>query len=205
MNMKLTISKLFNKVNKDKYSKYLELMPDFKKQKTQKFTTVVLTLLAIIILAIFAINPTLSTIANLQKQLEDAKFVADKLEKKINNLSILQTKYNNIQNDLPTVYEAIPKKSEVPKLTGQIQSVLNESGMQLISIQSSEIVEVTRGKFYLYNFDLTASGDYQTMENFLEKLIDMQRVTDIKNINISNSSTSESLQFNVQGNAFYKE
>lgn len=203
--MKLTISKLFNKVNKDKYSKYLELMPDFKKQKTQKFTTVVLTLLAIIILAIFAINPTLSTIANLQKQLEDAKFVADKLEKKINNLSILQTKYNNIQNDLPTVYEAIPKKSEVPKLTGQIQSVLNESGMQLISIQSSEIVEVTRGKFYLYNFDLTASGDYQTMENFLEKLIDMQRVTDIKNINISNSSTSESLQFNVQGNAFYKE
>lgn len=203
--MKLTISKLFNKVNKDKYSKYLELMPDFKKQKTQKFTTVVLTLLAIIILAIFAINPTLSTVANLQKQLEDAKFVADKLEKKINNLSILQTKYNNIQNDLPTVYEAIPKKSEVPKLTGQIQSVLNESGMQLISIQSSEIVEVTRGKFYLYNFDLTASGDYQTMENFLEKLIGMQRVTDIKNINISNSSTSESLQFNVQGNAFYKE
>lgn len=203
--MKLTISKLFNKVNKDKYSKYLELMPDFKKQKTQKFTTVVLTLIAIIILAIFAINPTLSTIANLQKQLEDAKFVADKLEKKINNLSILQTKYNNIQNDLPTVYEGIPKNSEVPKLTGQIQSVLNESGMQLISIQSSEIVEVTRGKFYLYNFDLTASGDYQIMENFLEKLISMQRVTDIKNINISNSSTSKSLQFNVQGNAFYKE
>ncbi len=205
MNMKLTISKLFNKVDKDKYSKYLELMPDFKKQKTQKFTTVVLTLIAIIILAIFAINPTLSTIANLQKQLEDAKFVADKLEKKINNLSILQTKYNNIQNDLPIVYEAIPKNSEVPKLTGQIQSILNESGMQLISIQSSEIVEVTRGKFYLYNFDLTASGDYQTMENFLEKLTNMQRVTNIKNINISNSSTSKSLQFNVQGNAFYKE
>ncbi len=203
--MKLTISKLFNKVDKDKYSKYLELMPDFKKQKTQKFTTVVLTLIAIIILAIFAINPTLSTIANLQKQLEDAKFVADKLEKKINNLSILQTKYNNIQNDLPIVYEAIPKNSEVPKLTGQIQSILNESGMQLISIQSSEIVEVTRGKFYLYNFDLTASGDYQTMENFLEKLTNMQRVTNIKNINISNSSTSKSLQFNVQGNAFYKE
>lgn len=203
--MKLTISKLFNKVNKDKYSKYLELMPDFKKQKTQKFTTVVLTLIAIIILAIFAINPTLSTIANLQKQLEDAKFVADKLEKKINNLSILQTKYNNIQNDLPIVYEAIPKNSEVPKLTGQIQSILNESGMQLISIQSSEIVEVTRGKFYLYNFDLTASGDYQTMENFLEKLTSMQRVTNIKNINISTSSTNKSLQFNVQGNAFYKE
>lgn len=203
--MKLKISKLFNKVNKDKYSKYLELMPDFKKQKTQKFTTVVLTLIAIIVLAIFAINPTLSTIANLQKQLEDAKFVADKLGKKINNLSILQTKYNNIQNDLPTVYESIPKNSEVPKLTGQIQSVLNASGMQLISIQASEIVEVTRGKFYLYNFDLTASGDYQTMENFLEKLISMQRVTDIKNINISTSSTNKSLQFNVQGHAFYKK
>jgi len=203
--MKLTINKLFNKVNKDKYSKYLELMPDFKKQKTQKFTTVVLTLIAIIVLAIFAINPTLSTIANLQKQLEDAKFVADKLEKKINNLSILQTKYNNIQTDLPVVYEAIPKSPLAPKLTGQIQSVLSESGMQLATIQVSNIIEITQGKFYSYNFDLTATGDFQAMKIFLEKISNMQRVTDIKNINISTSSTTNALQFNVQGHTFYKE
>ena len=203
--MKLTINKLFNKVNKDKYSKYLELMPDFKKQKTQKFTTVVLTLIAIIVLAIFAINPTLSTIANLQKQLEDAKFVADKLEKKINNLSILQTKYNNIQTDLPVVYEAIPKSPLAPKLTGQIQSVLSESGMQLATIQVSNIIEITQGKFYAYNFDLTATGDFQAMKIFLEKISNMQRVTDIKNINISTSSTTNALQFNVQGHTFYKE
>lgn len=205
MNMKLTINKLFNKVNKDKYSKYLELMPDFKKQKTQKFTTVVLTLIAIIVLAIFAINPTLSTIANLQKQLEDAKFVADKLEKKINNLSVLQTKYNNIQSDLPVVYEAIPKNPQAPKLTGQIQSILNDSGLQLVTIQASNIVEITNGKFYSFNFDLTATGNFQSMASFLKEISTMQRVTDIKSININTSSTDNSLQFNVQGHAFYKE
>ncbi|KKP80403.1 MAG: hypothetical protein UR81_C0030G0005 [Candidatus Levybacteria bacterium GW2011_GWB1_35_5] len=203
--MKLTIKKLFNKINKDKYDKYLELMPDFKKEKTQKFTTVVLTLIAIIILAIFAINPTLSTIANLQKQLEDARFVADKLEKKINNLSILQTKYNAIQPDLPTIYDAIPKNTEAPKLTGQIQSLITKSEMQLINIQVSNIVEVTNGKFYLYNFDLTTNGDYQSMTNFLENLINMQRVTDVKKININLSSTNNTLQFNVQGDAFFKK
>lgn len=203
--MKLTIKKLFNKVNKDKYDKYLELMPDFKKEKTQKFTTVVLTLIAIIILAIFAINPTLSTIAHLQKQLEDAKFVADKLEKKINNLSILQTKYNAIQPDLPAIYDAIPKNTEAPKLTGQIHSLITASGMQPISVQASNIVEVTNGKFYLYNFDLTANGDYQSMTNFLENLINMQRVTDVKKININLSSTNNTLQFNVQGDAFFKK
>lgn len=203
--MKLTINKLLNKVNKDKYSKYLELMPDFKKQKTQKFTTVVLTLISIIILAIFAINPTLSTIANLQKQLEDAKFVTDKLEKKINNLSILQTKYNNLQGDLSIVYDAIPKAPLAPKLTGQIQTVLSESGLQLVTIQASNIMAVSFGKFYSFNFDLTATGNFEDMAKFLKTMESMQRITDIKSINITTSSTEEVLQFSVQGHAFYKE
>src|SRR3990167_9706363 len=136
--MKLTISKLFNKVNKDKYSKYLELMPDFKKQKTQKFTTVVLTLLAIMILAIFAINPTLSTIANLQKQLEDANFVVERLDQKINNLSVLQTKYETLKNDLPIIYASIPKTEEAARLTGQLQALATENNLAIASIQATD-------------------------------------------------------------------
>ncbi|MGA2968093.1 MAG: hypothetical protein ABSD69_02925, partial [Candidatus Levyibacteriota bacterium] len=54
-------------IKKDQYEKYLELIPDIKREKAQKYITIVLTLTTAIILGVFAINPTLSTIANLQK------------------------------------------------------------------------------------------------------------------------------------------
>ncbi len=203
--MTIAINKLFKKVNKEKYSKYLELIPDFKKEKAQKFTTVVLTLIAIIILALFAINPTLSTIANLQKQLDDAKFVGDRLEQKINNLSVLQTKYNSIQTELPTVYEAIPKSTEAPKITGQLQTLIKDSSMKLVSIQVSNIVSSKKGDFSYYTFNITTQGTVENALIFLEKVETMQRVADISNISINVSSFDKSLQFNLQGKVFYKE
>ena len=43
------------------------------------------------------------------------------------------------------------------------------------------------------------------MKNLMEKFINMQRVTDVKKININLSSTNNTLQFNVQGDAFFKK
>jgi len=100
--MQLKINNLFRKIEKEKYDKYFELVPNFKQEKTQKFTTVILTLIAFAILLIFAINPTLSTIANLQKQLDDAKFIKEKLDQKINDLSfhcsLASLRYTYISN-----------------------------------------------------------------------------------------------------------
>ncbi len=201
--MKLNFNKLL--VKNEKYSKYLELVPDFKKEKTQKFTTIVLTIIAVIILAIFAINPTLSTIANLQKQLDDAKFVTTKLQEKINDLSVLQTKYNSIQPDLPTIYEAIPQSAQAPKLTGQIQAIAQDSNLSLVNVQVNQITK-SPGNFYFYAFTLTATGSYDNVVLFLQKIVSMQRITDINSVDIaSNTKDDNSLKINLKGLAFFKE
>ncbi len=201
--MQTKLNNLFSKFNKEKYDKYLELIPDFKKEKTQKFTTVVLTLLAIIILAIFAINPTFSTIANLQKQLDDAKFVTGKLDEKINNLSALQTKYNSITNDLPVVYESVPQKSEVPKLTGQLQSIIQNSNLTIINLQISDMAGAN--DFSFYTFSLTAQGQYQDIIDFLTKVVSMQRIITNFDISISQPSADNSIpQLSLKGKALFK-
>jgi|SRR3972149_7609189 len=204
--MQLKITNLFKKFDKEKYGKYLDLMPDFKQEKTQKFTTVILTLIAFIILLIFAINPTLSTIANLQKQVEDAKFVKEKLDQKINNLSILQTKYNNLQPDLPIVYNAIPKKSEATQLVGQIQALAQEASLTIVSLQVSDISTSQIDNFSSYSFDVSARGDYQNMLNFLENITNMQRVVALSNVSIRKQTESNNsiLQVNVRGGALFK-
>src|ERR1035437_6313866 len=126
-------------IKKEQYEKYLELIPDLKKEKAQKYITIVLTLTTAIILGLFAINPTFSTIANLQKQIDDNKFVQQKLQQKINNLSVLQQKYNNLQSDLPVVYDAVPKTTEIPLFMAEAQSIANNTSLTLTSLQTSEV------------------------------------------------------------------
>ena len=87
---KYDISTVFKNI---KNNKYYKLLPDFKEEKTRRLSSIVFSLLALSIFGLFAINPTLSTIARLKKELSDAKFVDQQLTEKIANLSSLQEVY----------------------------------------------------------------------------------------------------------------
>ena len=204
------VSNLFKTVKKEKYTKYLELMPNFKQEKTQKFTTIALTLFASIILIIFAVNPTLSTISNLQKQLTDDNFVEQKLSDKINDLSILQDKYSQVQPDIPVVLAAIPQNADVVGLVSQVQSVANKTNLSLIGFQTFQ-VESTPGsvigkKYSSFDFSLSATGDYQGMVNFMNVMVNIQRILTISNVSITKKTglDTSTLELSIRGTAYYK-
>ncbi len=202
--MQPKLNSLIKKFNKEQYGKYLELLPNFKKEKAQKFTTIVLTIISVIILAIFAINPTLSTIASLQKQLDDAKFVTEKLDQKINNLSVLQTKYETIKQDLPIIYDAVPKTEEVALLTGQLQSITTENNLAIVSMQVTDFVD--SDNFSYITFNMSLQGTYENMLNFLNKAVSMQRIIDFTDINISTTDNENGgLTLAIKGIALHKK
>lgn len=206
------INKLFKKVkDKEEYAKYLDLVPDIKQEKTQKFVTIALTLTASITLGLFAVNPTLSTIANLQKQIDDNKFIEEKLQQKINNLSVLQQKYAEIELDLPVVYSAVPQTPQIPLLVGQIQSVASSSNVKLSNFQAFQ-ADVSKGavagkKFSSFDFSLTAQGNYQDILGFMDNLVRFQRIITVTNISIGKATgfNTTSLQVNIKGTAYFKE
>ena len=68
-------------LKKIKNNKYFELLPDLKKEKTKKYSSIIFSLISLSFFGIFAINPTLSTIAKLRKELSDTKFVDEQLVK----------------------------------------------------------------------------------------------------------------------------
>ncbi len=198
-------------IRKEEFSKYLRLMPSLKEEKTQKFTTIALTLGASILLGIFALNPTLSTIVRLQKQIEDDKFVEQKLQQKINNLSVLQQKYESVKLDLPLVYDALPTSSKIPLLLGQIQAVANETNITFDNFQTFQ-VDVSKGavsgkKYSSYDFTMSAKGTYQDINSFLDKVINFQRVISVINISVfkTENANDNSLQVGLKGTAFFKE
>jgi Tfp pilus assembly protein PilO len=208
-----TIKDIQRATSKEEYSKYLAFMPDLRQEKAKKFTTIVLTLTASIILGLFAINPTLSTIANLQKQIDDDQFVNQKLIEKITNLSILQGKYTQIKNNLSFVNEAIPTSTEIPPLVAEIQTIAKNSNLKLNNFQTFVVdlsdKKSTSKNYGSFDFGFSGQGAYSDIINFMNQLLSFQRIIAISNVSISKISNggkdSGLLQLNFKGTALFKE
>lgn len=196
-------------ISKLKDNKYIALLPDFKKEKAQKISSIVFSLLALSFFGLFAIEPTLSTIAKLKKDLSDSKYVNEKLQEKISNLSSLQTKYNLLQNDIPIVLAAIPQNPQLPTLMGQIQSLSRQKNITINNLQSYEIEAANAKKpdkdFYSFSFVITGEGSYTDIVNFLSSLTGMQRVITVDELLIGKASSANLLQFNMKGVAYFKQ
>jgi len=202
--MQIKADKILQELQKNKY---LQLFPDFKEEKTQKITYIALTLVALSFFGLFAISPTLSTISKLDKELKDDKFVEQQLQKKINDLSTLQEKYNTLQNDLPSVYAAVPTNPSVALLVAQIQSLAQTSGIKLSSAQVFSVDSDSGGKKYsAFNFSLSATGDFSQISGFISSLNSMKRITTQNIISITRQSGREtSLLLSVKGEAYFKK
>lgn len=211
MQLPLINNLVLKNIKKEEYKKYLELLPNFNQEKTQIYMSIVLTLIASILLGIFALSPTLSTISKLQKQLEDDKFVEQKLQQKINNLSLLQQAYASIEQDLPIIFNAVPEKSEIPLLAASIQALANQSGVRIINFQTFPVEVSDRAvsgkKFSSYDFTITVSGEYQNMLTFMSKLTNFQRITTLGNIAISKTIdiNKTNLQLTIRGSVYFKK
>ncbi len=199
--MKIT----FKTSNYEKY--YKDLIPYLKKENSQKYFIIILSLLASIFFFIFAINPTLSTIAKLKKQITDAQFVEEKLSTKINNLSILSQEYQNIQDDIPLIMDAIPQSAQVPNLVGQIQSLGQESSVEIINIQVSPVslISATSTQSSSFVFDVSGTSTYDNLERFIDELTKMQRALSIVGIQATENTDGEGIDFIIKGRAFYKK
>ena len=189
--------------------KYFPTLPYLNQERTQKFVSIVLTLLALSLFGFFAINPTISTILKLQKELSDSKFVYDQLETKIKNLSELRDEYASLQNDLPTIVDAIPITPNAHLLFAQIQTIAKESNIKIRRLQNFEIEVLKNSKvpgkqYYSYSFSIAGDGSFKDISNFASILTNMQRIIDIGVFSIT-SQQSQSLGFNIQGTAFFKE
>ena len=190
--------------------KYLEVIPNFRNQKTQKFTSVVLTLVALSLFGLFAINPTLSTIAKLKKELADDEFVEHSLQEKISNLNILQEKYTKIQDDIVYALNAIPNNPQVPFLMAQIQSVAQNSNVHLSNLQNLTVELFKEApidkKYFSFSFSFSGTGTIENIATFLSSLTNMQRVISIDTFSIDKTADKTgALRFSLQGLAYYKK
>jgi Tfp pilus assembly protein PilO len=203
----------FENLSAAKYREYLKLLPLAEQEGIKNFITLLLTFAALTFFGIFAINPTLSTIVDLKRQLKDNQYVASQLQKKIVALSALQQEYNTLTVQFPIIYDAIPQNPSVFLLAGQVQALAKKSG---ISIKSLRVFEVqlagksgpsTNGlsvKSPSFGFTLEASGPYEKMLSFTSSLSHINRVITTEAISIKKDIKTNELVLEVRGKGYFK-
>ncbi|OGH41826.1 MAG: hypothetical protein A3H79_02795 [Candidatus Levybacteria bacterium RIFCSPLOWO2_02_FULL_36_8b] len=189
--------------------KYFRTLPYLNQERTQKFVGIVLTLLAVMFFGFFAVNPTISTILKLKKEVADSQFAYNQLGEKIKNLSELRSQYANLQNDLPIIIDAIPIEPNIHLLFAQIQAIASQSNVRIKNLQNFEVEVIKNNKalgkqYYTYSFAISGNGSFENISSFISSITGMQRIVSIDLFTIVNQSR-QLLGFNIQGTAFFKE
>lgn len=186
-------------------SKYLKNLPDFQEERTKNVTTLVLTLVTLSIFGLFAISPTLSTIANLRKQLDDSNLVHEKLEEKIANLELLNRQYNLIEKDVPLILTAVPQTPDTSRLVGQLQAIALFSSVQITRIQVFQVeVSQSKTKNPSFVFSIGVLGTSDNISNFLLLLSNFDRIVTIDILSQNLQEENGITQLELRGKAYYE-
>jgi len=143
--MKINTSRL-QAITKKRYLEYIKLFPAIQGKKVKQYTTLILTFVSMTLFGIFAINPTITTVIELRRTLDDAKFVNNKLGEKIENLGTLKDKYDRLGQDLLVVNAAVPHKPDISLLLAQVQGVARESAVTITTLQALEVEQISLAK-----------------------------------------------------------
>jgi Tfp pilus assembly protein PilO len=203
--MKISTQGLRN-LPKKTYLEYIRLFPVLQKEKNKQYGMLTLTFATMIFFAIFAINPTLTTIAQLQRKLADARLVEKELSKKITNLGVLQDKFQALTPDYNLILAAIPQSPKAALFLGQLQAIAKQSAVELTSLQTEGITlaSVNPSKNNRFSFSIEVSGTYENIHAFLTLLTQFERIVTVTSLSIAKDSVYDrEMSVSIHGEAYF--
>lgn len=204
--MKLTAQKKIFQI--PQAEKYLSVfLPRLQEKRVQSFTTIALTIITLSFLGFFAISPTLSTIADLQKQITDSQFVNQQLQQKITNLTALQSSYKKLGSDVSIVYTDIPETPNVTDLVGQLQTLAANTNLTITNIQTLpvDISNTSTVQYNSFSFAMDVTGSYQDIKKFLQSMTNFNRIITFDAISLSKPVSDKDIYtMSLRGKAYFK-
>lgn len=149
----------------------------------------VLSILAVVFFAIFAIRPTLVTMSDLIKEINDKRQLDLQMAQKIAALSNAQTNFLGMQDRTAVLDEAIPHGAQVAKTLKIVEKIASDRNLIITSLTTLEIPQdppigapldqLERRSILI---QLIVTGDYQSIREFAEELRQSRRSLVIERI-----------------------
>jgi Tfp pilus assembly protein PilO len=171
------------------YDRYYQQLRVWGRQPKIKISGLItLTIFTVAFFLNLAILPTFKTIAGLKKEISDQKEVEVKLTKKMLGLKTAEVNYAKVINDLKLINQVLPEKEELERLAWQIQWLANQQGLEINTGSFGEFNLVGQaakpGQTEL-SAELTITGGYQQIRNFLQSLAKIDRLITVKEVNFN--------------------
>jgi len=193
-----------------RYSRYYTYIKPVIENKTVRSTApYVFSLIAVVIFAVFAIRPTVSTILNLQKDLENNSRELEALNTKIQNLNQGKQNLEGLGRETRLkINTSIPDQPNVTFLTKSLRdSYQNNSSSSAIQIQpltlfNSNLPKQTN-KYSLseISFSYNTLAPYDQLLQILDNLNNSPRLLNLNSVTIAKTEAGTVLS--VNGKAYY--
>lgn len=182
---------------------YKALVPLFEKPKVGAYTMFILSFFTIAFFGTLAIKPTLVTIVQLKKQIEDNRIVNEKMDDKINKLRLADVAYRDVQADLPAIFESLPNKPQTALLLGKLNRIFTENNIDILILQFDPInitpPNTDPSSASMLTFTLTGKASYQDALKFISLLSSMDRIVVIDSVNMQAQTGEDRAAFSQGG------
>ncbi len=143
-------------------------------------------------LVIVAIQPTLTTIAQLNTEIAEKKELTETLENKISTLNSAITLYSRyrdkmhiLNESLPSTAELIPTLKIIEKLATDSNVIITGISVDTVPEETTELQTTTSSNLTTLPVSISIMGQYQDMRNFVEALHNSRRTVNVLSISFS--------------------
>jgi Tfp pilus assembly protein PilO len=151
-----------------------------------------LSIAAIIFFAVFAIRPTLLTMSDLIKEIEDKRKLATQMEQKVTALSAAQENFASAQERIAVLDEAIPRGVNMVQTLKIIEKLASDQNLSIANLTVLKIppdppvtASITELERQSMPIQVVITGTYEGIREFAEQLRNSRRSFVIERITFS--------------------
>lgn len=154
-----------------------------------------LSISAVLFFAVFAIRPTLLTMSDLIKEIEDKRALNAKLDQKVAALASAQNELLSLETRLPVLEQALPSEPQLLEALSYLEKIASDQrliieNLQLTTLPESDKKTPTPAQTrQSYTLNFTIRGDYIAIKNYLDRVLNVRRAFVIESVSFNTTDT----------------
>lgn len=170
------------------------------------------TVLAVILLGAFAIRPTLVTMSQLIKDIQDRRETLEVLQKKVAALSSLSAELPTVRNEVQALHRALPDSADLDGALRRIEYLASQRAVFIESLSVSELPEEKEAVSVddgvtSFGVIVSFSSTYEASVGLIQDLLRMDRAVEIDSITMQspkNEQIAGQVQTSLQLRCMYR-
>lgn len=138
----------------------------------------IVSIITVVLFALFALRPTLLTMSDLLREIQEKQQLDQDLGEKISALATAQSEYSTYQPQIQALDQAILQQSSLEEVAYYLESLLSESGLGVQRVAFGQLPVETKTTddpsrnpvLTQYQVQVVVEGDLVSLQNFLQRV-----------------------------------